>query len=561
MKKIWILIFTLLGLAINYNSFIENGAIVSFNQSATKNTEYHVFYTRGEETVFSKHNSEKTTALKNQKHVQIYIPSKKIIKFKLELGENPGKVILSDIKVNHKKLDPHKFNKNNDINQMTVEGSNLVIESNKTNPSIMYQEDLNIVKGRIIHYYILVILFILCFGVSCYLVSFLKKKHNKIDSLFIILFGIILFIPMGKISKFDISVQENRRLARYPEFFIENKFNEKFGPQFDTWFNDRFNGRDSFINVYNHIVSYIILKPYSRISLLGREGWMYTKGHAAVEMFQNNNLFSDKELKIIGNNISNFVSSAKRKGVKNVYFLLNNDKESLYSEYYPTNIKKLGPISRLEQLLTYLHTNYPHIAVFNFKDKYKDIKKSETVFYKTGTHMNHIGSFYNYKLMMESIKKDYPDLRILKLDDFTITESDSLDQPEIDLDIYNGFKFLPSYPSEHIRNKLLTLKHPNAVKLGRESHEHISIATWKNSKATHTAFVLGDSFSQRDIDKYTESFSTLKHIFVGGGGDFDIFDVVKSLDKHLLNPVPEIMIIESTERFLDRFLKFKFPED
>ena len=404
MKKILILILTLLGLAINYNSFIEIGAIVSLTQTAQKDLEYPVYYTRGDESTFSKYNSEKVIATPNQKQIEIFIPSKKVIKFKLDVGENPGTLFISDLKVNHKKLDLTKFDKNHDIDQMVLQGKQLMIQSTSNNPSITYQEDLNITKSRIIHWPILIILLIVCFLVSSFLVKFMKSGYSKIDSIFVILFGILLFIPMGKISKFDVSVQENRRLARYPLFFEDNRLNEKFGPQFDTWFNDRFNGRDSFINVYNHIISYINLKPYSRISLLGHDGWMFSKGHAAVEMFQNNNLFSDKELQIIGKNLTEFEKAAKQKGVKNVYFLLNNDKESLYGEFYPTSIKKLGKISRLVQMLDYLHEHHPELKVLNFKDKFDEIKKSETVFYKTGTHMNHIGSFYNYKFMMEEIK-------------------------------------------------------------------------------------------------------------------------------------------------------------
>lgn len=563
MKKIWILLLTLFGLAVNYNSFIENGAVVSFNQLSKKDMEYRAFYTRGDESSFSKYNSEKVFVAPDQKRVEIFIPSKKVIKFKLDVGENPGTLFISDLKINHKKLDLTKFDKNKDVDEMQVQGNQLMIRSTSNNPSIIYQEDLNMTKSRIIHWPVLIILLIVCFGVSSFLVKFMKSGCNKIDSMFVILFGILLFIPMGKISKFDVSVQENRRLARYPLFFEDNRMNEKFGPQFDTWFNDRFNGRDSFINIYNHIISYINLKPYSRISLLGQEGWMFSKGHAAVEMFQNNNLFSDKELQILGKNLVDFEKAAKRKGVKNVYFLLNNDKESLYGEFYPNSIKKLGKISRLEQMLVYIHEHHPELKVLNFKDKFAEIKKSETVFYKTGTHMNHIGSFYNYKFMMEEIKKDYPDLPILTLDDYTITTSDSIDQFGIDLDIYNGFKFLPSYPSENLKNKLLTLKHPHTDLVEKESQQHVSFSLWKNKnpKARHTALVLGDSFSEKDIDKYRESFSKLGHIFVGAGGSFDIFDTPKPFSEKLLTNVPEILIVESAERFFDRFLTLKFPKD
>ena len=175
--------------------------------------------------------------------------------------------------------------------------------------------------------------------------------------------------------------------------------------------------------------------------------------------------------------------------------------------------------------------------------------------------MNHIGSFYNYKFMADEIAKDYPDLPVLKLDDYVISESEKLSQPGLDLDLYYAFKSLPSYPLKNFHNKILTLKNPKATRDGNDrEYEHIYISVYKNTnkKVKHSAFIIGDSFSKRDIDKYKETFSTLRHITVLCGDDFNFFDSLKSETKELLNHIPEIVIVESTERFFGSSFNFKF---
>lgn len=563
MKRIGIFLLTILMLAFNVNVFMKNATVVSFNQKIQKDLEYSFFYTRSADELFSDHNLKKEKASVNQKTISFSLQTRKLFKIKLDFGENPGTIFLSEFKIGGVKLDLHKFEKNKDISEMVVEGDTLKIVSTASHPSIIYQENLNIKTGRVIHYGILIILLFSYLVISSAWIYLIKNNKDKINIIFITLFGIFLILPMSKISVQEISIQENRKLSPYPPLLKNNQINEKYGTQFDAWFNDHFRCRETFMNIYDYIIGHVNLKPYSRTALTGKDGWLFGTTYNAVDMFQNNNLFTNDELQIIGQNLIRFVNSAKQKGVKNIYFLFNNDKESIYPEFYPANIKKLGPISRLEQVLSYLHEHHPKLKVLNFNDKLKELKKSENIFYKTGTHMNHMGSFYNYKFMMEEIKKDYPDLPILKLDDFTITESDSFTQPSLDLNIYFGFKFLPSYSSENFRNKILTLKNPHASNIDKRMHDYITLSLWENNhlKSKHSVFVIGDSFFDRDLDKYVESFSDIRFLFVAGGGSFDVFDLLVSEKKELLSHIPEIVIVESTELFLDRLLTVKFPAD
>ena len=97
---------------------------------------------------------------------------------------------------------------------------------------------------------------------------------RKLDIVFVVLFIILLFIPMMKISDAEKSKQENRVLAKYEPLFNNGKLNKKFGPQFDNWFNDRFNGRNFLISIFSNL-SYYLSNIYQNNSSLfiKKNGW------------------------------------------------------------------------------------------------------------------------------------------------------------------------------------------------------------------------------------------------------------------------------------------------
>ena len=415
--------------------------------------------------------------------------------------------------------------------------------------------------AQYIDWYIFIIALSLAFfsiyKIVRYLAEFkLQSGSSRIDIVFVSFFAILLLLPILRISQDDVSDQENRTLARIPHIYNETGLNLNYGQEFEKWFNDHFFGRESLILFNNYIHHHLSQRGNANI-LIGQDDWLYNADNNVIRMFQNIDLFSETELEEIGHRLQNFVQEAKAKGVQQVYFYLANDKESLYPEFYPSYITKLNSISRLEQMISYIHKNYPEIKIFNFKDSLEKVKQTGEVLYcKTGSHMNNMGSYYEYKFLMQEIQKDYPNLSIVGLNDLNIKE-----EYACDVDFYNMLND-PTYSRENLKNKALQIKSPKASEIVnrlRFDKRLGSVSAYVNPNVDNhlSALLVSDSFGWIWRQYLAESFASVYDIFNGHGMNYSFFDdELKYIREHR----PDIIIVESTERYLQRFKFIEFPE-
>ena len=70
--------------------------------------------------------------------------------------------------------------------------------------------------------------------------------------------------------------------------------------------------------------------------------------------------------------------------------------------------------------------------------------------------------------------------------------------------------------------------------------------------------IIGDSFHGRYAELLAENFYSVKSLFIGNGRDF----VLDSFSKELLfNDKPDIIIVETTERWLQRLINMDSFKD
>ena len=567
----------LTGLVLYFTSALwsSKAVIVSFNAEAKKEITYQVFYqTTENKNYIEKYSiSQKVKAGKND--VEIVLPTDSVKGIRLDFGSYPKTVKVKDIKVigdtvaELKDFDKYQYYKI-DSKKIGEDGS-LTIVSNQNDP-FMYTNRILDVRGKCIvdwcrFIIISVLAFLLMYKFVQYLSKFkIEKQHSRIDIVMLAVFFALLFVPMSHISDAEKSEQENRMLAKKPQLTIDGGGYNNYGVQFDAWYNDHFFGRDWMMGLYNYTKFSVNSVVESNSAMIGKKGYMYTKSFNSVDMYKNANLFSDVELKIIGENIERFAVDAKNEGVKNIYFMLSNDKESMYPEYYPSYIKKTGKISRLEQLLQYMYKNYPEVQIFNFESQLLDVKKKETIFYKTGTHMNNIGAFYEYYFLTSEIKKDYPELNVLTLKDFDISVSDDINQQGLDLDLYRNFNVMPWYNrnKENFKNKILTLKpvFTDRVKVTNviEEKPDRTFKTRVNGNLPYklTATVISDSFGRRYESYLPYSFSKVSHLYIGAAAPFVLSKAEKD---YIIDNPTDVLIIETVESVVERFLNAKFPQN
>ncbi len=565
-----ILLVLLAGLALfltkGFWLFAAKGVSVSFTSQAQRLVAYQVFYTTSQERSFN--SEEKVTHdVEAGKHkVEIFIPIEKMLRFRLDLGQFPQEVILSDLKVSGEKTVAMETLSDftlHEIDSSKQDGKFFQLTSNQPDPYIIYKSPVNLqAKWQVrIDYYIFFIILVISLLSAHKIVQYLaqfkfKEKTSRIDIVFVTVFFVLLFIPMMKISDAEKSEKENRMLAKYVPFIKDGQINLKYSTNFESWYNDRFLGRDFLINIYNFLEKRINPNRGNKNGLIGDDGWLFTTSSNSIAMYRHANLFTEEELQTIGKNLTEFVAEAKKRGVQEVYFYLSNDKESLYGEYYPDWIVQLDQPSRLEQLYAFIKQNYPEIKMFNFANQLRNIKnQGEVLFFKAGTHMNPLGAFYEYHFLMQEIQKDFPELNPLSLQDFYVEEGVVDDK-----DIYKALNLSDStYDYRNFRNLVLKLKKPvnatwNINKVNTNYHRMESCNL--KLKKRYRIITLNDSFLLYYKNYMSETFSNVVVNLSRFGRPFEI---PRQMCSDWESNKNDIVLVETTERFLDRFLTLEYP--
>lgn len=544
----------------------EKAVRVSFTSQAAQPIDYQVFYTASPDRSFNPEEKVTQNIKTGKQQVNILIPSAKVLRFRLDLGQFPQEVTLSDLKViGDKTVVMGKLSDFilHQIDSSKQDGKFFRLTSNQQDPYLIYKSPLNLSAKRQVRidYYIFFIIFVISMLAAHKIVQYLaqfkfKEKTSRIDIVFVTVFFVLLFIPMMKISDAEKSDQENRMLAKYVPFIKEGQINLKYSTNFESWYNDHFLGRDFLINIYNFLEKKINPNRGNKNGLIGKDGWLFTTSSNSIAMYRHANLFTEEELQTIGKNLTEFVAEAKKRGVQEVYFYLSNDKESLYGEYYPDWIVQLDQPSRLEQLYAFIKQNYPRLKVFNFANQLRNIKnQGEVLFFKAGTHMNPLGAFYEYHFLMQEIQKDFPELNPLSLQDFYVEEG-VLD----DKDIYKALNLSDStYDYRNFRNLVLKLKKPvnatwNINKVNTNYHRMESCNL--KLKKRYRIITLNDSFLLYYKNYMSETFSNVVVNLSRFGRPFEI---PRQMCSDWESNKNDIVLVETTERFLDRFLTLKYP--
>lgn len=497
MKKYFVLIITLFGLFLSKSLFISNCVSVSFNQNATQPIEYQVFWTDDNHEKFSEHTQKKYTTKNNQTNVYIRIPNKKIKNFRLDTGIKPGVVEISNLKINGKSLDLNNFNKSADVESLVVENGKMIITSNKHDPYIVYKDIINANGGLSINYPIFIILLCFWLSLSWFVVSFIYKKDDKIDAIFVLLFGILICIPMLHISNAKKSKTENRMLATKPELIVNNDINNKYGTQFNDWFNDRFLGRDLFTDIHNNIKLIINKKKYCNdMYCLINNDFIRKKELAYVP--NTDELEQDKDALL---KLSDFCK--KEKIV--CYFAALPEREPFLPD------AKLLP----QPYLT--HTGMLADATKGTKTIFMDLTqilleadKIEPVFYKTDHHWTDWGAWNAYKAITSRLKHDKNIILKTEVSDYKITYN-HLIRAEYDREytkgnLCNHLKLSRSCP---LKQKYKYYDLPSHIK--RQNRTQDGFAEFTNTRAKYDKIIIiGTSMTESISPFFAQSF---KHVY------------------------------------------------
>jgi hypothetical protein len=350
-----------------------------------------------------------------------------------------------------------------------------------------------------------------------------------------ILLGIFGFCFIAQIFRIDFvnELNENRNKIAFPNFkdFSLREFPKKF----DLWFSDNFSLRNTFIYC-NNLLDYLLFKHSSNRIILGKNERLYLGGKN-IEDYVNRKPFTEQELNNFVNTLEQNVACFKKKGIEYIFIVTPNS-QTIYPEYLPSNIKKIHPYSRLDQLVK-LQQAKKSFHLIDLRELLK-LKKNEgkDIYYKTDTHWTNIGAFYAYQEIVRNLGKisgDKNNFKPLLLEDIELIKQKKTNG---DLVLMLGLK--NSITEEEIK---LKKKKDNFKEFSYKiASVYDSYTINENIDEKYRALIFRDSF-----------FSTLKP-FVSEHFNYVLYVWQHELDYSLIKKIkPKYILHEVIERDLQSY--------
>lgn len=433
----------------------------------------------------------------------------KRIKFVISGLESNSPIEISNITLRNGKYkldDLKQFS--NSTGKLGIKNNSLIIYPDNNVINLEYKKILNartaIKFDFKVFVIILILTYLLAYKLSNYVADFKSvKEKSRIDILFLTIFFVFLFIPMSNISQENISKQENRTLAKYKPFINQDgELNFDFGKNFNEWFNDRFYLRYHFINLYNQIHSKFLNIVKTKKGIYNkRTKWMFVDDSQWYGSFYNENV----QEKIVSN-LNRFNSFCEKNNIKLYLLVVPYQQDIYYKEgqpYLSTPEKRIKIVDKIATQTS-----------FNTINTYYEIKKHSNIlktYYKTDWHWTDDGAYIGYQLLMENLKKDFKNLKILTKNDFNITQSNKV-RSDWDRKFHNGEVMMFHFHNfENKADQILDVKY--------NYYEH------KQNKNLHTKII--------DIPLKKE-----KTYYYDSGNDLRVMQIGTSMNESLLQFTP-----------------------
>jgi hypothetical protein len=131
----------------------------------------------------------------------------------------------------------------------------------------------------------------------------------------------------------------------------------------------------------------------------------------AMETYRRINLFTQQEMERIGSTIASFAFDLNAEGIKFI-FMIAPDKEEVYgSEYLPASYTVADNEGCTIQFINYMREHYPEVSIVYPLEELKAAKHEfagvESLYYKTDTHWNLVGSYVGTRALMKEISKTF----------------------------------------------------------------------------------------------------------------------------------------------------------
>lgn len=430
--------------------------------------------------------------------------------------------------------------------ELKINANFLTIYPNKDRVILDYTDSLKIrsaVKFDFkIFVIILVLIYLFAYKISNYIADFKSVQgKSRIEVIFLTIFFIFLFVPMSYIDQDEISLKENRTLAKWKPLISNNEINYNFGKDVNQWFNDRFNLRTTMVKIYANAKYFLSPDYYTVDNAFANRNTNWISLKPATQKIS----ISQKEKEEIIYSLNILNKFCKQNNIK-PYIIISPRKEEIYNDKLYPFIKISDNYKEKSKLISELKKETGIEIVYPFKEL-KELSKRDSAFFKTDHHWTDKGAFEGYKLVMEEIKKDFQNIYINNENDFDYILSEKVRVLPA-MGFHNGqtYNILNLNDKSFFDTEYKYFKHKNEKNLKHNAfyveNKTLWIMDYQYNKTAPNMVLLGDSFTLNLLPSIVYSFNKSKVLYTYFSENENRFMVNKYKDDIIENK-PQIFII------------------
>ncbi len=244
------------------------------------------------------------------------------------------------------------------------------------------------------------------------------------------LFALVIWLPTGDwIFGLDGAPTpvEKRKLAEMPDVECTPRAIGRFPSKFEAYFNDHFGYRKRLIRWHGKAATkWLGVAPSPKV-VRGRDGWLFYAGEGVIDYHRARYPFTRGELVEWQRALEGRREWLAARGIRYLVVVAPN-KHSIYPEYLPAWVNRVGDATRLDQLLEHM-SGHSDVAILDLRPPVLAAKGDRFLYHRTDTHWNDRGAFVAYRAIMRRLAGWFPQARPLERTDFDcrVVESDGRD--------------------------------------------------------------------------------------------------------------------------------------
>ncbi len=189
-----------------------------------------------------------------------------------------------------------------------------------------------------------------------------------------------------------------------------------FPSGFEAWYDDHFGFRGTLVRAHNILKARGLRMAPSSDVVIGKDGWLYMGIHGAIDQHRAVHPMPPALLEVWRRRFEECHEYCADRGAEFLFVVAPN-KVSIYPEFLPNGIERVGDETRLDQLLRYLD-EHSDVRILDLRPALLEAKEKELAYRLTDTHWNIVGAFAGYRRLIQELRKATPSIPLFEESDY-----------------------------------------------------------------------------------------------------------------------------------------------